>query len=198
MARKPPVRLTVEGKPDKRVGGNATTRGVAGVPGRRPGVARRRKSGQFAKLPLPGAAGNLACTYGTCETKQLAKGLCRKHYDRQLKYGDPSLVGLRGGQRTVPDELTAAGITSRQRNYWASNGIIPVPMGVNGRYIWSDDTTRMALLVQRLSAAGMSVQHAGVVAQAVVCHGATTVELFEGVSVLVSEELAASPDPLSA
>lgn len=196
MAARTSVRLTVEGKPDRRVGGNASTRSPG--EGRRKGVDRRRKSGQFAKLPPPPANVTLTCTYGNCDGKRLAKGLCRKHYERQLKHGDPSLVGLRGGQRTAPPELDAAGITTRQRNYWASSGIIPVPQADNGRYLWSHDAIRMALLVQRLSAAGMSVQHAGVVAQAVVCHGATEVELFEGVTVTVAESLVAAPDPLSA
>lgn len=34
------------------------------------------------------------CTVGSCERQVLAKGLCRTHYQRNAKYGDPSVTFL--------------------------------------------------------------------------------------------------------
>ncbi len=175
--------------------GAPTNARAAGPQPRSPltGNARgHRRDGSFRKLPP-----KLLCSQPDCTGEQLALGLCRKHYDRQRKYGCAEFTKPSGGPRTAPEELEAAGISARQRNYWASNGVIPVIQSDGGRYLWNDDSIRMALIVQRLSPAGMSVPHAGVVAQAIVRHKARRVELFSGVSIVVDEDFEPDPDPLA-
>lgn len=42
------------------------------------------------------------CWVGNCGGDVLARGMCRMHYDRWRKYGDPEIVG-QGGRPADPD-----------------------------------------------------------------------------------------------
>ena len=143
---------------------------------------RRRKNGRY--LPDP-----LACTIPECASPVLSRGMCRKHYDRWRKWGDPLIVGRVGGPKFAPEALEIAGITQRQRNHWAASGLLGIEQDpVTGRYLWDDTATAIAILIKRLLEAGLALDVAGAVAQGTVREGKAEVEIGDGIRVRVNYE----------
>lgn len=141
-----------------------------------------RKDGTWAKKPGPDAKPKPACTMGDCLEPVLARDLCRKHYDRWRKWGDPAVIGKAGGPRFVPAELSGEGITARQRNHWASRGVLGVAQDPStGRYLWTENSVRVALAVKRLMDAGLTLELAGAVAREAVNSGANEITVGDGV-----------------
>lgn len=121
-----------------------------------------------------------------CDRVVLALGLCRLHYERNRKWGDPHRVGAPGADRTVPEELAEAGITARMRNHWAANGLVGVEQDPEtGRYLWTEADTRLALAIKRLFDAGFPLALASTVAQHSIRHGRARVAVAPGVFVSV-------------
>lgn len=129
-----------------------------------------------------------------CDRVVLARDMCRMHYERNRKWGDPLTLGAPGADRTVPEELAEAGITARMRNHWAANGLVGVEQDPEtGRYLWTEASTRIALAIKRLFDAGLPLALASTVAQSHVEHGRRRVEVAPGVYVGV-ETAAPSPE----
>jgi hypothetical protein len=121
-----------------------------------------------------------------CDRPILARGLCRMHYERNRKWGDPHRSNPPGTRRSVPDELAAAGISARMRNHWAALGVIGLEQDpISGRYLWTADDIAVALLVKRLVDAGLPLAMAGTVAQLKVRRGRSRMPVADGVYVSV-------------
>jgi hypothetical protein len=143
---------------------------------------RRTKKGRFKKAPGQ-------CEIDDCTHSILARGMCRKHYERWRRWGDARIVGKAGGPKFTPEALDIAGITARQRNHWAAAGVLGIEQDERtGRYLWNDTTTSIAVLVKRLLEAGVPLDVAGMVAQATVRDGAEQVEIGDGIRLSVSYE----------
>lgn len=143
----------------------------------------RAKTGRFRKAPPTPPPCHVPVKGGAeCGQPSLARGMCRKHYDRWRKHGDPQVLARAGAASNIPPALTEAGITARQRNHWAATGVIAVPLdGRSGKYIWSVDHVEMALIVKRLSDLGFPLDIAGSVAEAAVKHRTDRVEIADGI-----------------
>lgn len=153
----------------------------------------RRKDGRFKRIPKPKA--KPTCTVssvesGACHREQLARGMCRMHYDRWRKWGDPLTTGVPGGPRTVPDALEEYGVTPRQRHYWASQGVIELEQDAAGRYIWTADDLAMVKIIKDLSALGLSLDLCGQVARLAVKERADRIEIAPGIVIELT-----LPDP---
>lgn len=149
---------------------------------------KRRKVEHPCPVVEPGGWGK------PCGREELARGVCRKHYERWRKWGDPLRIGAPGARQSVPDELAEAGITARMRNHWAALDVLGIDQDpVTGRYLWNRDTIEVALLVKRLLDAGFPLVIAGQVAQHQVRHGRRRVAVAPGVYVSV-ERPALTPE----
>lgn len=103
--------------------------------------------------------GHVACSIDGCGAGVLALGLCRKHYDRQRKNGDPLLIG-RAGPRPNPHvaAMNAAGVSEDQRSRWAAAGLLGVEQDpVTGRWEWTAEAARRAILLRAMTAAGITL-----------------------------------------
>lgn len=175
-------------EPERRGGRKLTTRDKGPLKKTASGgYSGRRGNGQFRKLrsrPQP-------CTIDGCGGKVLARGYCRRHYERDRKYGDPNLRGVPGGPKFTPAALDAAGITPRRRNHWVDLGLIEGKRDKRtGRFTWTTDATRQALLIDRLANLGFPLPMASRVARAVVKDGQALVLVAPGVWVQLDDDTA--------
>lgn len=145
-----------------------------------------RKDGTFRKQPRK--APPKICSVRGCGEVNLALGLCRKHYDRNRKWGSPLIIGRPGGPRSTPLALSEAGITARQRSHWISLGLLPGVEQPDGRYVWNAQATRTALLIHRLTRYGLALEKAAQAAAQVVRTGRPEVTLGPGVTLVVQDD----------
>lgn len=135
------------------------------------------------------------CKIRACKAPGYCRGICRKHYERWLKWGDVNMVAKPGSPRFVPDELIAAGITDRQRNHWVNRGILgKVERDPSGRVIWTPATTQVALLVAGLVDAKLDLEVAGHVARMMVLEN--TRQVYVQPSIYIGWDLETEPAPL--
>lgn len=150
---------------------------TAAAPGR---VAPTRRP--WRKPPGP------VCSVEACRYPIEARGLCRKHYRWNRLYGDPLNQPPRGGPKMSPSALDRAGITKRQRDYWCATGILKVPTDPEtGRRIWSTTEVRVAVLLARLTTAGVALAAAVPIARAVVTRSTEVHALGDGICLTVTE-----------
>lgn len=169
-----------------RMGGRKrTTRPVGKAPLTPTGRASgHRKDGTFRKFQVKPKK----CSVSRCTTAALALGFCRKHYERNRKYGNPLTLGKAGGPKRIPAVLNDAGITTRQRNHWIEHGHIQGERDQHsGRFMWSTDATRCALLIHLLLGLDLPLPMAARAAREVVKNGAQSVPLGAGVELRVSD-----------
>jgi hypothetical protein len=128
------------------------------------------------------------CTVPNCQRPYYALDLCRSHYNRAQLYGDPTHQARRGGPKYTPSILEEAGIPPHTLRRWVREGHLNVPLHSTGnKRIWNPREVRIALLLQRLTDAGLPTATAAKVARSVVLTGRTAVDIGEGVSVAVAE-----------
>jgi hypothetical protein len=136
----------------------------------------------------------VGCTVEGCKKPHEARGLCVAHYRRWQLYGDPQhVVGRKGGPKFTPAILERAGLTRRQLDYWCQRGLLRCPI-VNKRRMWPHGEIRTALLLQKLSDAGLSLERAGEVARATIS-GEAQHSLAPGVLLIVTEAAEAKSLP---
>lgn len=128
------------------------------------------------------------CTVRGCAGAIEARGLCKKHYTWLRRYGDATHQPPRGGPRFSPAALEKAGVTNAQRNYWARTGRVSAPLDpATGRRSWTAVEVRVAVLLARLTGAGVELGAAVDIARAVVEHATHIHDLGHGVSLVVWE-----------
>lgn len=128
------------------------------------------------------------CRITGCPGPIEAKGLCRKHYRWERLYGDATHEPPRGGPKQTPAALERAGVTKRQRDYWCSTGILNVPTDpATGRRLWTPTEVRVAVLLVRLTTAGVAPRAAVLIARDVVERATSVHKLGDGVILRVRE-----------
>lgn len=111
----------------------------------------------------------LVCRIGDCPDRAYSLGLCRKHYAKQRKYGDPLAIASKGGPKYTPTVLEDAGISLRQLQHWHRQGYLRAPLDPQGnRRAWNATEVRVALVIDRLIHAGFVVEAAAKIAREVV------------------------------
>lgn len=127
------------------------------------------------------------CSLPECDKPHEALGLCKGHYIRQRKYGDPRAVGRIGPEASTPEIFAKRGLTYRQIRYWCGKGLIEAPIDPARKVRrWDPDEVRVALLIHNLSRAGLPLAMAGRIARDQV-GGTTEHRLGHGVLLLVDE-----------
>lgn len=98
------------------------------------------------------------CGVGECARQHYARDMCRRHYDRWIKYGDP-LGGPRpsGAPSRIPPAFAAHGMTARQVEYLVERGHVQVPLDANGFRVWTQPEIATGVLAYRLHGAGLSL-----------------------------------------
>lgn len=133
----------------------------------------------------------VTCKIEDCGRIVLARDLCRRHYERSRKWGDPLVVHTGGAHLTIPEELAAAGISTRMRNHWALSGALRIERDGAGRYVWTRQLVAAALLMKRLLDAGIPLAMAGKIAHDAMVGNprrtATTHPVAPGVAVTIQK-----------
>lgn len=128
------------------------------------------------------------CTVADCRKPQRCRGLCRTHYDRWLKYDDPMHTPGPGGPTSTPRALTRYGLSKKQRDYWIMRGWLKVPLDPRtGRRAWTATEIRVALVMARLTGAGLDLATAARVARSTVVRGRPQHRLAGGLVLTVTE-----------
>lgn len=142
-------------------------------------------------VPVLGARNGypgVQCSAKGCADPIKARGLCNKHYVWLMRYGDVNHQPPRGGPKFSPAALEKAGVTKAQRNYWAKTGRVDAPLDpATGRRSWTASEVRVAILIARLTGAGVELDAAVTIARAVVEHATHIHDLGNGVSLVVWE-----------
>jgi hypothetical protein len=127
------------------------------------------------------------CCLIECDKPHEALGLCKGHYVRQRKYGDPRAVGRIGPEASTPEVFAKRGLTYRQIRYWCGKGLIDAPIDPARKVRrWHPDEVRVALLIHGLSSEGLPLNMAARIARDQV-GGTTEHQLGPGVLLLVDE-----------
>lgn len=118
-----------------------------------------------------------------------SNGMCRRHYERGRRFGDPLAPAKLGGPKFTPDALERAGITQRRLNHWHAKGYLNAPLVPPGnrRRQWTAQEVRVALLMARLLDAGIDLPRAAGMARNVVTKRQRSFELAEGLHLQVRE-----------
>lgn len=129
------------------------------------------------------------CKAGECTSAAYAHGYCRSHYGRWTRYGDPMATAKVGGPKYTPDVLERAGLTRRVLAYWHRVGYLRAPLDPKGnRRAWNANEVRIALVMDRLTKAGISLERAARIARDVVESGRTQHRLGALIRLTVVED----------
>jgi hypothetical protein len=127
------------------------------------------------------------CRVPRCKGEHEARGLCRKHYMRARKYGDPEASGPMGGPVLHPAALTAAGVNRNHADHWCRAGYLRVPLGPNGRRAWTATEVRIGVLIGQLRDAGLTIPAAAKMAREVVEGNRAKSYRFDRIAIMVGE-----------
>lgn len=134
------------------------------------------------------AKAKIACRAGDCFTPSYAKGYCRKHYARVQRYGDPNAFGHMGGPKYTPTVLEDARLSLRQLQHWHHKGYLLAPLDPKGnRRNWNTTEVRVALVIQRLMAVGLTLEVAAKCAREAVVGGGRRQRLGPRIHLTVTE-----------
>lgn len=150
-------------------------------------TAESGSAGLSEAVALEAARRARTCSLPECAKPHEALGLCKGHYIRQRKYGDPRAVGRIGPEASTPEIFAVNGLTYRQIRYWCGKGLIDAPIDPDRKVRrWTPDEVRAALLIHSLSSAGLPLNMAARIAREQLA-GTTEHQLGEGVLLLVAE-----------
>lgn len=121
-------------------------------------------------MPRPTKPQLRLCSVSGCRKPHEAKGLCRSHYVRARKYGDPVAEAPMGGPVLYPAALAAAGVERHHADHWCRQGYLHAPL-VDGRRQWTATEVRVGVLMGRLRDIGFALPKAAQIAREVVTTG---------------------------
>lgn len=143
-------------------------------------------------MHLPGGAVSgraKQCGVGECTRQHYALDMCRRHYDRYVKYGDAN-GGPRpaGAPSRIPPAFAQHGMTARQVEYLVERGHVVVPLDANGFRIWTPPEIATGVLTYRLHGAGLSLGLSADVARQYLAgtRSSMSVVLFPGLKLRLS------------
>lgn len=137
-------------------------------------------------MPRPPRTDGKKCSIRGCKRDLYALELCRFHHNRAKVYGDPLHQAPKGGPKSTP--LVLEVIPGHTLRRWVREGHLDAPLHSTGnKRVWNSREVRVALLLQRLTVAGLPTPTAARVARSVVLTGRSGVRIADGVTVHVTE-----------
>lgn len=122
------------------------------------------------------------CSVTECTRQHYAKSLCRRHYERVVRHGDPNAGrALHAGSR-IPKAFAEHGMTHRQVEWQIEQGYIRVGRAENGHRVWDQREVAVGVLAYRLHEYGLRYELAAKIARQYITTRSPTlrVDLFRG------------------